>query len=269
MAGRPVRRRAAASSSASSCAAGSAPGCSRRTSCSSCCGAAASAAAAGCIFEFHGDGRRDAERDRPRDDLQHGDGDRRDDRASSRATSRHARGSRRRAARTTGVELAADPGAVYDEAETIDLGALEPLIALPSSPGRTSCRSARLPGTATRQVCVGSSVNSSFEDLAIVAAVLRGRSLPAELDLTRHARLAPDPRHDRPLAACTPTCSAPGARILEPACGPCIGMGQAPAAGAVSVRTFNRNFPGRSGTAERPGLPLLARDRGGDGAARA
>ena len=78
--GRPaLRRREARWSSASSSAAGWSRGCSRRTSCSSCSGGGACAAAAGCIFEFHGDGRRDPERDRPRDDLQHGDGDRRDD----------------------------------------------------------------------------------------------------------------------------------------------------------------------------------------------
>ena len=145
------------------------------------------------------------------------------------------------------LELAADPGAVYDETETIDLGELEPLIALPSSPGNVvPVREAA--GTATRQVCVGSSVNSSFEDLAIVAAVLRGRSVHAGARPHRHAGLAADPRHDRPQPASTRTCSRAGARMLEPACGPCIGMGQAPAAGAVSVRTFNRNFPGRSGT---------------------
>src|SRR5581483_6595331 len=81
------------------------------------------------------------------------------------------------------VELAADPGAVYEETETIELGELEPLIALPSSPGNVvPVREAA--GTPTRQVCVGSSVNSSYEDLALVAAVLRGRSLPPELDLT-------------------------------------------------------------------------------------
>jgi aconitate hydratase len=104
-------------------------------------------------------------------------------------------------------------------------------------------------GTPTRQVCVGSSVNSSYEDLAIVAAVLRGRSLPVELDLT----VTPGSRQILDMIVRSGVYAdllAAGARILEPACGPCIGMGQAPAAGAVSVRTFNRNFPGRSGTAE-------------------
>src|SRR5919197_721200 len=81
------------------------------------------------------------------------------------------------------AELAADAGAVYDETETIDLAELEPLIALPSSPGNVvPVRDAA--GTPTRQVCVGSSVNSSFEDLAVVAAVLRGATLPPQLHLT-------------------------------------------------------------------------------------
>jgi predicted aconitate hydratase len=144
------------------------------------------------------------------------------------------------------VELAADEGAEYDEVETIDLGELEPLIALPSSPGNVvPVREAA--GTATKQVCVGSSVNSSFEDLATVAAVLRGRTVHAEVDLT----VTPGSRQilDSIVRAGVYTdLVAAGARILEPACGPCIGMGQAPASGAVSVRTFNRNFPGRSGT---------------------
>jgi len=144
------------------------------------------------------------------------------------------------------AELAADDGAEYDEVETIDLGELEPLIALPSSPGNVvPVREAA--GTATKQVCVGSSVNSSFEDLATVAAVLRGRTVHAEVDLT----VTPGSRQilDSIVRAGVYTdLVAAGARMLEPACGPCIGMGQAPASGAVSVRTFNRNFPGRSGT---------------------
>jgi len=144
--------------------------------------------------------------------------------------------------------LEADADARYDEAEIIELGELEPLIALPSSPGNVvPVREAA--GKATRQVCVGSSVNSSFEDVAVVAAVLRGQTLPDELDLT----VSPGSRQILDLIVRSGLYSdllAAGARILEPACGPCIGMGQAPAAGAVSVRTFNRNFPGRSGTAD-------------------
>jgi predicted aconitate hydratase len=144
------------------------------------------------------------------------------------------------------VELAADPGAEYEETETIDLGTLEPLMALPSSPGNVvPVREAA--GTATKQVCVGSSVNSSFEDLAVVAAVLRGSSVHSELDLT----VTPGSRQILDTIVRAGVYSdlvGAGARMLEPACGPCIGIGQAPAAGAVSVRTFNRNFPGRSGT---------------------
>jgi predicted aconitate hydratase len=144
------------------------------------------------------------------------------------------------------VELAADPGAAYDELETIELDELEPLIALPSSPGNV-VPVAEAAGTPTRQVCVGSSVNSSYEDVAVIAAVLRGRTLPPELDLT----VSPGSRQILDMIVRSGVYSellATGARILEPACGPCIGMGQAPAAGAASVRTFNRNFPGRSGT---------------------
>jgi aconitate hydratase len=144
------------------------------------------------------------------------------------------------------AELAADPGAAYDEHETIELGELEPLIALPSSPGNV-VPVAEAAGTPTRQVCVGSSVNSSYEDVAVIAAVLRGHTLPPELDLT----VSPGSRQILDMIVRSGVYSellAEGARVLEPACGPCIGMGQAPAAGAASVRTFNRNFPGRSGT---------------------
>src|SRR5581483_6252839 len=133
-----------------------------------------------------------------------------------------------------------------DEVEVVDLGALEPLIATPSSPGNV-VPVREVAGTPTRQVCVGSSVNSSFEDLAVVAAVLRGRTLPPELDLT----VTPGSRQILELLVRSGVYAdllATGARILEPACGPCIGIGQAPPAGAASVRTFNRNFPGRSGT---------------------
>jgi aconitate hydratase len=146
------------------------------------------------------------------------------------------------------VELAPDARASYAELEMIDLDELEPLIAIPSSPGNVVPVS-EAAGVVTRQVCVGSSVNSSFEDVAIVAAVLHERTLPERVDLT----LTPGSRQILDLLVRSGVYSdalASGARILEPACGPCIGMGQAPAAGAVSVRTFNRNFPGRSGTAD-------------------
>jgi aconitate hydratase len=146
------------------------------------------------------------------------------------------------------VALAADAGASYEELEVIDLAALEPLIACPSSPGNV-VPVREVTGVGTTQVCVGSSVNSSFEDLAIVAAVLQGRPVPNWLDLT----VTPGSRQILDLIVRSGVYSdllASGARILEPACGPCIGVTAAPASGAVSVRTFNRNFPGRSGTAD-------------------
>jgi aconitate hydratase len=144
------------------------------------------------------------------------------------------------------VELAAEPGGAYVELETIELDELEPLIALPSSPGNVVAV-AEAAGTPARQVCVGSSVNSSYEDVAVIAGVLRGHVLPPELDLT----VSPGSRQILDMlvrGGVYADLLGAGARILEPACGPCIGIGQAPAAGAVSVRTFNRNFPGRSGT---------------------
>ena len=144
------------------------------------------------------------------------------------------------------VQLSADAGAAFAERETIELGELEPQIALPSSPGNVVAVR-EVSGTATKQVCVGSSVNSSFEDLATVAAVLRGRSVHPDVDLT----VTPGSRQILDTIVRAGVYSdlvGAGARMLEPACGPCIGMGQAPASGAVSVRTFNRNFPGRSGT---------------------
>jgi aconitate hydratase len=145
------------------------------------------------------------------------------------------------------AELAADPGAEYDRLEVIDLGALEPLIAKPHSPGNV-VPVAELAGLQTAQVCVGSSVNSSYEDLAIVAAVMRDVTLSPDLQLT----VTPGSRQILDTIARSGVyldLVAAGARVLEPVCGPCIGVGQAPAAGLPSVRTFNRNFPGRSGTA--------------------
>jgi aconitate hydratase len=144
------------------------------------------------------------------------------------------------------VELAADADAAYDEVETIDLGSLEPLIACPSSPGNVvSVR--EVAGTPVGQVCVGSSVNSGYEDLALVGAVLRERVVDRRLVMT----VTPGSRQiqDRIIRSGTyADLVQAGARMLEPICGPCIGVGQAPGSGIVSVRTFNRNFPGRSGS---------------------
>ncbi len=144
------------------------------------------------------------------------------------------------------VELAADGGASYDEREEIDLGGLEPLIAKPSSPGNV-VPVREVAGTKVQQVCVGSSVNSGYEDLAIVAQVLKGKTIDREVFMT----VTPGSKQILDALAgggAYRALIAAGARMLEPACGPCVGMGQAPPTGSVSVRTFNRNFPGRSGT---------------------
>jgi predicted aconitate hydratase len=143
--------------------------------------------------------------------------------------------------------LAADPGASYDESEVIDLSELEPLIAKPTSPGNV-VPVRDVAGTQTVQVCVGSSVNSSYEDLATVAAVLRENIVHPRVEMT----VTPGSRQILDTISRSGVYQdlvAAGARMLEPVCGPCIGVGQAPSAGVPSVRTFNRNFPGRSGTA--------------------
>jgi aconitate hydratase len=142
--------------------------------------------------------------------------------------------------------LAADPGAGYDEVIELDLSSLEPLVCLPSSPD--SVRPVReVAGTPVAQVCIGSCTNSSYVDLAGVAAILRGRSVHPGVSLT----VSPGSRQVLAAIARSGALAdliAAGARILEAGCGPCIGMGQAPATGTASLRSFNRNFPGRSGT---------------------
>jgi len=146
------------------------------------------------------------------------------------------------------IPLAPDLDAVYSEIIEIDLGALEPLIAQPSSPDAVVPVTA-VAGTPVAQVCIGSCQNSSYRDLRIAAEVLRGKTVHPAVSLT----VTPGSLQVYQMAAADGTLtelSRAGARILELACGPCIGMGQAPPTGAVSVRTFNRNFPGRSGTAE-------------------
>ncbi len=144
------------------------------------------------------------------------------------------------------VELSADQGADYDEREHIELDKLEPLIAQPHSPGNVVSVS-EVAGTKAAQVCIGSSVNSGFEDLAVAAAVLRDETVFPGLVMT----VTPGSRQILDSIATTGVYSdlvRAGARMLEPVCGPCVGMGQAPPSDSVSVRTFNRNFPGRSGT---------------------
>jgi aconitate hydratase len=143
---------------------------------------------------------------------------------------------------------AADPGADYDEHVGIDLSTLEPLIALPQSPGNVAPVT-DVAGTEVVQVCVGSSVNSAYEDLATVAAVLGDHTVHPGVQLT----VTPGSRQILDIIARSGVYQdllAAGARMLEPICGPCIGIGQAPIKGRPSLRTFNRNFPGRSGTAE-------------------
>jgi aconitate hydratase len=137
----------------------------------------------------------------------------------------------------------------FDEEEEIDLADLGPLVAKPSSPGNV-VPVEEVAGTELAQVCIGSSVNSSYEDLAVVGAVLRGARVSERL-----VSATATPGSRQILDQITRSGSyvdllAAGVRMLEPACGPCVGMGQAPPSGAASLRTFNRNFPGRSGTAD-------------------
>jgi len=144
----------------------------------------------------------------------------------------------------TGLE--ADPDAVYDEELTIDLSSLQPLVALPDSPDKV-VPVAQRQGLPVDQVCIGSCTNSSFADMMKVAAILDGNTVAQRVSLT----ISPGSRQVLSMLAANGALAAmvsAGARILESGCGPCIGMGQAPATGAVSLRTFNRNFHGRSGT---------------------
>jgi aconitate hydratase len=137
----------------------------------------------------------------------------------------------------------------FDEEEHIDLAELVPLVAKPSSPGNVVPVD-ELAGTELTQVCIGSSVNSSYADLAVCGAVLRGQSLSEKLV---SATATPGSRQILDQITRSGTyvdLLMAGVRMLEPACGPCVGMGQAPPSGSNSLRTFNRNFPGRSGTAD-------------------
>jgi len=144
------------------------------------------------------------------------------------------------------VPLAADEDAVYDEKVTIDLSKLEPLVAKPHSPDNVVPVS-EVAGTRLDQVAIGSCTNSSYSDLYKVAKILEGKRVDAGVSLV----IAPGSRQVLGMLAASGALgvlSRAGARILECACGPCIGMGQAPRSGGLSLRTFNRNFPGRSGT---------------------
>ncbi len=144
------------------------------------------------------------------------------------------------------TELRADPDAAYGGELVIDLSSLEPLLACPHSPDNVKPVE-ELAGTKVAQVCIGSCTNSSLRDLMTAAAVLRGKTVHPETSLV----ISPGSRQVLEMLAenggLADLISA-GARVLENACGPCIGMGQAPPSGAVTVRTYNRNFRGRSGT---------------------
>jgi aconitate hydratase len=142
--------------------------------------------------------------------------------------------------------LAADADAEYDDVVEIDLNTLEPLIALPRSPDNV-VPVREVAGTPVAQVCVGSCTNSSYTDLLTVATVLKGKHISPALSAT----VTPGSRQVFNMIARSGALAdliEEGWRILESACGPCIGMGQAPPTDGVSVRTFNRNFAGRSGT---------------------
>jgi len=144
------------------------------------------------------------------------------------------------------VELKADEGARYSEVLDVGLGEVEPLIALPHSPDNVKNVS-DVEGTPVDQVCIGSCTNSSLRDLKTVAALLKGKKISDRVSLT----ISPGSKQVlENLAASGELVNLirAGARILENACGPCIGIGQAPQTDAVSIRTFNRNFKGRSGT---------------------
>ena len=142
--------------------------------------------------------------------------------------------------------LEADPDAEYDRVIEIDLSTLEPMAACPSSPDNIRTVS-ELSGMKVGQVIIGSCTNSSFRDLSIVAGMLKGRVCHPDVTLA----IAPGSRQVLEMLARSSALAdiiASGARILECGCGPCIGQGQSPANGTVTLRTFNRNFPGRTGT---------------------
>ncbi|HUU68548.1 MAG TPA: aconitate hydratase [Planctomycetota bacterium] len=146
------------------------------------------------------------------------------------------------------VPLVADDGATYDETVEIDLAELEPMIAQPHSPDSV-VRVSQAAGKPVAQVCIGSCTNSSLRDLTIAAAILKGKHVHPDVSLT----VSPGSRQVLLMITRSGVLAdllAAGARLLETACGPCIGMGQAPPSGSSSIRTFNRNFKGRCGTAD-------------------
>ncbi|MBR2651218.1 MAG: aconitate hydratase [Clostridia bacterium] len=144
------------------------------------------------------------------------------------------------------VPLFSDADAVYDEKYTVDLTSLTPLAACPHSPDNVRSV-ASLSGMRIDQVCIGSCTNSSLADMLTVAAILKGKTVHPDVSLS----ISPGSKQVYTmLAECGALADiiASGARVLECACGPCIGMGFSPGSGGISLRTFNRNFHARSGT---------------------
>lgn len=144
------------------------------------------------------------------------------------------------------TELLPDNDAVYDEEIIIDLNQLEPLTAKPHSPDNV-VKVSEVGRVKVEQVAIGSCTNSSYLDLMKVARILKGKTVHPDVSLV----IAPGSKQVLTMLAQNGALAdlvAAGARILESCCGPCIGMGQAPATDAISLRTFNRNFEGRSGT---------------------
>ena len=142
--------------------------------------------------------------------------------------------------------LSGDDDAAYDETITIDLGGIEPMIALPHSPDNVK-KVSEVEGVLLNQVGIGSCTNASFKDLAVAAYVLDGKDVHPDVDLV----ISPGSRRTAMKIAETGNFQklmAAGARILENTCGPCNGVGQSPASSGNSLRTYNRNYKGRSGT---------------------
>ncbi|EPR11905.1 aconitate hydratase [Ruminiclostridium papyrosolvens] len=144
------------------------------------------------------------------------------------------------------VELLPDTDAVYEEHIVIDLSTIEPMAAKPHSPDNVE-KISTIGKIKVDQVAIGSCTNSSYMDMMKVAAILKGKTINPNVSLV----IAPGSKQVLTMLAQNGALAdmvSAGARILESACGPCIGMGQAPCSDAVSLRTFNRNFEGRSGT---------------------
>jgi len=144
------------------------------------------------------------------------------------------------------VPMSADPDARYDEVWKIDLRTLEPLVAQPHLPDRV-CSVKEVEGIKVDQVAIGSCTNSSFRDMMTVAAILKGKTIAPNVSLV----ISPGSRLVLKMLAANGGLAnilGAGGRVLESTCGPCVGIGQAPPSHGTSLRTFNRNFEGRSGT---------------------